>query len=405
MIIKNNILYKVKNNDIEYGTFEIPNNVEALGNNSFYFCKTLISIYIPENTKIIGKGAFKDCSNLRNVNISNGVEYICEKAFAYCTDIEKLFIPDSVKLIEAGAFKHCSNLKNIKLSNNLTSIVRDTFVFCDKLKELNIPSSVIYISDDIAGCFKKLKLNLQSSLTRVNLKNHKVIINGRRIKNEKQLEKIRKKEILNKIIEQLKKENINNKKCFKLKEHEEFIERALSEFVYKNIDFNAAINIYVCNYLTSKGLIPGVTPINLTEINDIKEIINDELKKEENFDYSKEISLCENRKEIDSYNPNEKVIESSNSIIYQDLSIEDIKPKKEMQQENNTQEILKRLSELPKKDFGLVMDIVKNNLLDPNIEEYINMSNEEKLKLLRPKVSLEKEPIEEYKARQKLKRM
>lgn len=68
--------------------------------------------------------------------------------------------------------------------------------------------------------------------------------------------------------------------------------------------------------------------------------------------------------------------------------------------------------------------MVKNDLFDENLEKYINMSKEEKIKFLndqsqelnketdeslksesqesnRPKVSLKKEPIEIYKERQK----
>lgn len=372
MIIKNNALVKVTDADIQYGTFKIPENVEALAALSFRFCDNLISIDIPSNVKAIGEYAFDMCTGLRQINISNGVKIICKNAFDFCSELERIIIPDSVEMLEGEAFKNCRNLKNIKLSNNLTSIERETFLFCDKLKELNIPASVIYISDDITGEFRKIKLVLESSLTRVNIKKHKVIINGKRIKNEKQLEKVRKKEILNKIIEQLKEKNINKRKYFKYKEHENFIERILSAFVYENIDFKKSINIYISNYLTSKGFIPGVTPINLTEVNDIKELIDDKI------DEKGEITLP-----IDS-----------------EISIKN-------NEENNKKIVLEKLNKLPKEDIALIMDIVKGNLLDSNIEEYISMSNEEKLKLLENKsykVNLEKEPIEEYKARQKVKK-
>ena len=76
------------------------------------------------------------------------------------------------------------------------------------------------------------------------------------------------------------------------------------------------------------------------------------------------------------------------------------------------QELKKILDSLSDEDLALLRDMTQNNLLDPNINEYIKMSKEEKLAILssqsnldsRPKVSLKKDPLENNQGRQIIKK-
>ena len=62
------------------------------------------SITIPENVKVIGKSAFRDCWELKKIIIPDGVAEIQDFAFSQCTALEHIFIPASVHHIGKRAF-------------------------------------------------------------------------------------------------------------------------------------------------------------------------------------------------------------------------------------------------------------------------------------------------------------
>lgn len=461
MIIKGNVLVKVTDDDIMTGTFSIPNYIKKIGEGAFKYCEKLICVVMSESVEEIAGAAFKNCENLEKINLSYGITKIefaafshckslqqiiipnsvtkidnyafsnCESltsitlpdslitigesAFSNCKSLQQIVIPNSVTTIGKRAFYKCENLTGITLSDKLTTIEEGTFAVCVNLKKVVVPESVKCIEKNVFdvplhytyySSKKKLVLVLPTTLIGFDVYNNSggiyLIKVGRTvIKNELKFFHIRKKEILNEIKEKLKIRGINSKCYFKYEEHEVFIQMMLNELnkgIY--INFEHQLDNYINEFLKSKDL-------KIESHKDIPLKYDDEMKKEENFEYSNETLLQENQK-INETNfgllsnsdmSNEIMIES-NSMNYEVSQIENI------QQENDIKVILKKLSELPTEDISLIMDLVKNNLFDPNIEKYINIGYEEKLKILELKsykVNLEKEPIEEYKARQKVK--
>ena len=88
----------------------IPRNV-TLGSNAFQGCKNLISLEEKGGTGEVSilNQTFKDCKNLKNVDIPN-VTVIGREAFAGCSQIEKLDLP-KVEKIAKDAFKGCTELE------------------------------------------------------------------------------------------------------------------------------------------------------------------------------------------------------------------------------------------------------------------------------------------------------
>ncbi len=65
------------------------------------------SFTIPGNVKTIGREAFNDCVNLKEINLCNGIKKIESCAFYGCSALEYVVIPESVEEIGAGVFgKH-----------------------------------------------------------------------------------------------------------------------------------------------------------------------------------------------------------------------------------------------------------------------------------------------------------
>lgn len=105
----------VTNNGVTY-------RVTAIGDNAFYYCTGLKSIFIPNSIISIGKNAFNMCTSLTSVNI-----------------------PSSVTLISDGMFFSCGALTSIEIPEGVTSIGVNAFNGCSKLSNITIPSSVIYV--------------------------------------------------------------------------------------------------------------------------------------------------------------------------------------------------------------------------------------------------------------------
>ena len=133
MLIKNNILGKVADEDIDNGTIVIPDDVTEIDSCAFEDCISLISIKIPDNVTKINYKAFKNCENLQSIKIPDGVKYIGSSAFCNCESLKSINIPDNITLIGVFAFKNCKNLKSIKIPNSVKHIGTGAFENCTKL--------------------------------------------------------------------------------------------------------------------------------------------------------------------------------------------------------------------------------------------------------------------------------
>ena len=97
----------------------IPATVETVvgtentfsGEGSFEGCSALASLKIGAQT--IGRGAFKDCGNLKEVTIEKGVRTIKDEAFSGCRKITKITVPSSVTEIGLNAFGSCAALNDV----------------------------------------------------------------------------------------------------------------------------------------------------------------------------------------------------------------------------------------------------------------------------------------------------
>ncbi|MBO7651822.1 MAG: leucine-rich repeat domain-containing protein [Bacteroidales bacterium] len=85
------------------------------------------SLAITEGTKIIGDGAFKDCTGLTSVTFPNSVTLIGYNAFSGCNGLISVTIGNSVTSIDVNAFSDCSGLTSVTIPNSVTSIGGSAF--------------------------------------------------------------------------------------------------------------------------------------------------------------------------------------------------------------------------------------------------------------------------------------
>ena len=80
-----------------------------------YTPKSLEEIVLPKSISFIGGNVFKDCRNLKKINLSvcDKLEKIEYGSFSGCESLEEIKIPKNITSIGAKAFGGCVNLVNV----------------------------------------------------------------------------------------------------------------------------------------------------------------------------------------------------------------------------------------------------------------------------------------------------
>ena len=98
------------------GTYEIPQGITKIAEDSFYHCSNLTGITIPDSVTFIDNYAFSFCSSLKELEIGSNVTYLGSQAINGCYSLESLTLPDSLQEISGTLFGGCMRLKDVNIS-------------------------------------------------------------------------------------------------------------------------------------------------------------------------------------------------------------------------------------------------------------------------------------------------
>ena len=142
--------------------------VTAIYDSSFFDCRHVTSITMPESIDYIGSLAFRNCYGLTEITIPNNVKTIRPCAFMNCTSLTSIYLPDSVTYLGYSAFGDCSSLSSVRLSNRITVIELTTFLNCTSLTSLWIPYGITTIDSSAFGnCTKLEEVFIPTSITTI----------------------------------------------------------------------------------------------------------------------------------------------------------------------------------------------------------------------------------------------
>lgn len=130
---------------------ELPKHITEIPDMTFYCCKYLKSVSIPEDVKKIGKSAFNSCSGLYTVKLPFMLECIDNSAFFSCNNLRIIEILSNVREIGEHAFGDCSCLWKVVIREGLEEL-GNVFPCCFNLKEVYLPESIKNID---ANCFSR----------------------------------------------------------------------------------------------------------------------------------------------------------------------------------------------------------------------------------------------------------
>ncbi len=144
--------------------FSIPDSVTTIGDNAFKDCSDIVEIEIPDNVTSIGEGTFYGCSSLTSIEIPNSVTSIANRAFYGCSSLTSVKIGNNVASIGSYAFGACFDLTDVKIPNSVTSIGDNAFIQCYSLASIVISSNVTSMEDVVFSSCPNLIVYCHSAI-------------------------------------------------------------------------------------------------------------------------------------------------------------------------------------------------------------------------------------------------
>ena len=129
----------------------IPESVTSISFGAFYDCSSLTSITIPASVTSLNNtgssdfyGIFSNCTSLKTVTFAanSQLKIIGEDTFSYCKNLISINIPAGVTSIGDYSFSGCRSLTSITLPEGLMTIGTNAFSYCTGITAITIPASV-----------------------------------------------------------------------------------------------------------------------------------------------------------------------------------------------------------------------------------------------------------------------
>lgn len=174
----------------------LPESTDSIGIYAFRYCRALSNVTLPDSIQRVGELAFEDCpwldTYLNNqpdgvayvglvafgykgnmpegttISLREGTKSIAYMAFYHCDGMEHLIIPNTVESIGDYAFMGCRNLKSIKMGTGIISIGDCAFENCNALSSIELPEYVKTIGASAFRTCRNLKtITIGSNVTEI----------------------------------------------------------------------------------------------------------------------------------------------------------------------------------------------------------------------------------------------
>ncbi|MFQ9516582.1 MAG: leucine-rich repeat protein [Eubacterium sp.] len=128
--------------------YKMNGDFELQGNTITAYYGDASKVILPQEAGQIGNNAFKDHTEIREIDFGSTLNEIGAYAFYGCTGISEVVIPDNVTEIGRNAFAYCDSLENIVIGKGVTKIPHFAFFKDTNLKTVAIPATVTEIDND-----------------------------------------------------------------------------------------------------------------------------------------------------------------------------------------------------------------------------------------------------------------
>ena len=111
----------------------LPDSVTFIGQEAFVQCEALRLVVLPASLEKLEDNVFANCEKLEEVDfsLSTQLKRIGDKTFYYCKKLQNIVLPDSVTFIGQKAFAECEALRLVVLPASLKKLEDEVFKWCD----------------------------------------------------------------------------------------------------------------------------------------------------------------------------------------------------------------------------------------------------------------------------------
>ncbi len=143
-------------------------NTETLLSEACRGCKSLKELHLAMNIQAVGESAFRDCISMTRLVVENQDIELGERAFENCALLSDVQLSGGITEIYGGVFNSCKSLVSIKLPEHLTVLGDNSFADCVKLQEIVIPPEVTKLDDMVfSGCIELKNIQMGDKITKI----------------------------------------------------------------------------------------------------------------------------------------------------------------------------------------------------------------------------------------------
>ena len=114
-------------------------------------CYNLVEITLPSSLKVLGEWCFKDCSSLTNIMLPEGTEVLGTCCFGFCEALESINLPSTLREIESYCFSNCHKLQGKLVVPEGVERLGDGSFASTSITSISLPNTIREIGDE---CFK-----------------------------------------------------------------------------------------------------------------------------------------------------------------------------------------------------------------------------------------------------------
>ena len=145
----------------------MTDGIRVIEEGAFKGCSNLKQVIFPNTLREIGPSAFLSCGSLVTAALPKSLEQIGDYAFAD-TALWQVELPQSLLWLGVGVYKGCSKLTSIKFPKHLTEIPNETFMGCTALKKVDLPAGTTAIGREaFSDCIRLIDMIIPDSVITV----------------------------------------------------------------------------------------------------------------------------------------------------------------------------------------------------------------------------------------------
>lgn len=141
----------------KFTSIKLPANTVEIGKEAFMYSE-IAEIVVPDQVKVMGKGTFYGCGNLKKATLPGSLEEVPQDCFYGAKNLEYVTLGEGTKVIGKSAFgsQNNSSLREVTIPSTLTTIQDEAFMYSG-IETLTLPESVVNYGASLFYQCKRLK--------------------------------------------------------------------------------------------------------------------------------------------------------------------------------------------------------------------------------------------------------